>query len=136
MTTLYINEWERAVGIPDSCFSGTGSIQDRQRDVIIKLASLGIQTEGDFKELALLFGVAVDVRPASPNAVFPMTFPILFTDGAIAARFTIVVTFTVEASNNFPLTFPFVFGSREIGILECLFRRLKPENCNIIFKQV
>ena len=135
-TTLYIDEWESAVGIPDSCFSGTGALEERQRDVIIKLASLGIQTEEDFEELAALFGVTVDVQQASPHAVFPMIFPIYFVGGAIDARFTIIVTFTVDAASRFPLTFPFIFGAAAIGILDCLFRKLKPSNCNIIFQQV
>lgn len=135
-TALYINEWESAVGIPDSCFSGTGDLEERQRDVIIKLASLGIQTEKDFEELAALFGVTVDVQQISPHAVFPMIFPIYFASGPIEARFTIIVTFTVDAASRFPLTFPFTFGDAALSTLECLFRKLKPSNCNIIFQQV
>ena len=102
----------------------------------MKLASLGIQTEEDFEGLASLFGVVVDVQPASPHAVFPAIFPIYLVGSPIDARFTIIVTFTVDTANRFPLTFPFIFGDAAIATLECLFRKLKPSNCNIIFQQV
>lgn len=135
-TEKFIAEWESALGIPDDCYSGTGSIEDRRRDVLVKLASSGIQTDQDFIDLADLFGVVVSIRSASVNGIFPMTFPIIFFDSPTAARFTIIVTFTLQADNKFPLTFPFVFGSGEMAILECVFRKLKPANCEIIFEQV
>lgn len=135
-TRFFLDEWEEAVGIPDGCFSGAGTEAQRLRDVLVKLASLGVQTVEDFEALGALFGVTVDVSPAHPFTVFPLEFPVLLFDTEKEARFTIVVDFTVNASSKFPLTFPFVFGDETIGVLECLFRRLKPANCDIIFRQV
>ena len=34
----FLSRWERAVGIPDDCFSGMGSVSDRQLHVILNLA--------------------------------------------------------------------------------------------------
>jgi hypothetical protein len=34
------------------------------------------------------------------------------------------------------VTFPFSFGDAIITILECLFRRLRPANCDVLFIQV
>lgn len=136
-TTLLIDEWEGALGIPDTCFSGDGSLDDRRRDVLVKLASLGVQTPEDFEALGDIFGVSVEVNPGIEFAsVFPMVFPFIFFDTVKQARFTIIVDFTVEAASRFPLTFPFTFGSAGINTLECLFNRLKPANCDIIFRQV
>lgn len=135
-TVIFIDEWERALGIPDSCFPGTGTVDQRRLHVLIKLASLGVQTNSDFVALGALFGVTVTIESGSVSGIFPMTFPIVLFDSAREAYFTIFVTFTVPAASRFPLTFPFIFGSSDIAILECLFNKLKPANCNVIFKQV
>lgn len=136
VTVYFIEEWEGALGIPDSCFAGTGTLTERRRDIVIKLAALGVQTAADFESLGALFGITVTVTPGIVHALFPMTFPIVFTGGVTEARFTIIVKFTVDAASRFPLTFPFTFGDSTISVLECLFRRLKPANCDIIFLQV
>lgn len=135
-TVKFIEEWESALGIPDDCFTGTGTLTERRRDILVKLAALGVQTAQDFIDLGATFGVTVQVRSGIVNGLFPMTFPIILFDTPKQARFTIIVTFTVQAANQFPLVFPIVFGSQEIAILECLFTRLKPANCNIIFEQI
>lgn len=136
-TTLFISEWEAAVGIPDSCFKADGTIQQRRSHILIKLASLGIQTEEDFEELGNIIGLSIVITSGfEVSGTFPMTFPFIFFDTIADSRFTIVVDFTVEAASKFPLTFPFIFGSDEIAILECLFLKLKPANCNIIFRRV
>ena len=135
-TNLFLGEWESALGIPDSCFDGTGTNDERRRNVLVKLASLGVQTQSDFKELAALFGVDVEVNSGAYHDVFPLAFPIIFFDNATDARFTIVVTFHLSDASRFPLEFPFIFGDKQIEVLECLFNKLKPANCDIIFRQV
>lgn len=132
---LLLGEWERAVGIPDSCFSGTGTIQERQRDVLVKLAASGVQTAGDFEALAEIFGVTVEVTAGIDQITFPLVFPVAMFTTEQEARFTIVVTFTDETPNIFPMTFPFVFGSDVIALIECIFKKLKPANCQIFFQQ-
>lgn len=136
-TVLFIEEWESALGIPDDCFAISESISERRRDILIKLASLGVQTAKDFESLGDIFGISVTVQSgADVGSTFPVTFPFIFFDRASDSRFTIVVDFLVEAASKFPLTFPFTFGSGEIAILECLFSKLKPTNCELIFRQV
>lgn len=135
-TVKFISEWESTLGIPDDCFTGTGSITERRRDVLVKLAALGVQTADDFVDLATTFGVTVTINAGIDEIIFPLIFPIVMFDTTKSARFTIVVRFTLEAANAFPLVFPITFGSGEIAILECLFTQLKPSNCNIMFIQV
>ena len=135
-TVKFIDEWENTLGIPDDCFRGTGTIDERRRDVLVKLASLGIQTKQDFIDLAALLGVAVTVESGSRRGTFPLVFPVVFFDSVKAARFTIIITFTVEPANRFPYTFPFVFSGEVIAILECLFNKLKPSNCKLVFVQI
>ena len=135
-TVKFIEEWESAVGIPDDCFSGTGLLENRRRDVLTKLAALGIQTRQDFIDVAAIFGIVVQVSSGSTLGAFPIVFPMALFNSAKEARFTIVVTFTVPAANKFTYTFPFPFGDGEIAVLECLFEKLKPSNCKIIFEQI
>lgn len=135
-TVKFISEWESALGIPDDCFSGAGTLTERRRDVLTKLAALGVQTQQDFIDLAATFGVAITINGGIREITFPLTFPVVMFTTEKDARFTIVVRFTVQAANKFPLTFPITFGSGEIAILECLFTKLKPANCDIIFQQV
>ena len=135
-TVKFIEEWESAVGIPDACFKGTGTINQRRRDVLVKLSALGVQTAQDFVDLAAIFGVDVTVRGGSVNGCFPLVFPIILFDTEKDARFTIIVQFTVDGANRFPLVFPFPFGDGDISLIECVFRRLKPANCDILFEQI
>lgn len=135
-TNKFLDEWESAVGIPDHCFTGTGTPDERRRDILVKLASLGVQTVDDFVDLADTFGIEVQILSGRDVIAFPLIFPVPMFTTLREARFTIIVNFTTQSDNVFPLTFPIVFGSGEIAILECLFRKIKPSNCDIIFRQV
>jgi len=125
-TTVFIEEWESALGIPDGCFPGPdeSDLSIRRLHILVKLASLGVQTVDDFVNLATIMGFpSVEVIPGVDFNVQPIE----------EARFTIVVRFPGAAGNSFPLDFAFTFGTDQFDIIECLFRRLKPANCNIIF---
>ncbi len=136
-TVNFIPEWERAVGIPDECFSGQGTQDERRRDILAKLASLGVQTAEDFENVALIFGLVVNVMSGiESNETFPLTFPFTFPLTEQDARFTIVVEFEPTAVTVFPYTFPFTFGDDSITILRCLFNNLKPANCQVLFVSV
>ena len=100
-STLLVSEWENALGIPDDCFSGTGTIEERRRDALAKLGSLGVQTKEDFEALALLFGVNAQVFSGSGLGGFPLTFllfslvivfhgsQLLFNTALLVARYSL-----------------------------------------------
>lgn len=127
-TTLFLEEWEQALQIPDDCFSGDGTLDERRRDILVKLSSLGVQTIEDFEALADLFAVGVTILAGNDPAVSPVITPVR------NARFTLVVDFV--APTVFTYTFPITFGSVEIGILECLFEKLIPANCEVLFQSI
>jgi uncharacterized protein YmfQ (DUF2313 family) len=131
-TTLYVVEWERALQIPDDCFPGNGTISVRRMHVLVKLASLGVQTADDFIDLALLFGKVVEVFPLSTEAFPP--YPVPFTPVSLPeGRFTIVVAGGDIATSVPPYDVPFDLTGGE-SVMECLFKKLKPENCELIFR--
>lgn len=126
LTVKFIREWESVVGIPDDCFDGTGTLAVRRRRVLTKLAALGVQTLDDFRSLATVFGVTARVVAGSESGV---SFP-----SSKAARFTIVVSLTLP--ERFPYTFPITFGDDLIALLECVFKKLKPANCQVLFQEI
>ena len=131
-TVLYIDEWESALGIPDQCFSGTGTLEERRRDVVVKLASLGVQTANDFVELAAIFGKVVTVGSLANEVLPPYSVP--FNPSSLtAARFVIVVAGEDLVTNVPPYDVPFNLEGNET-VMECLFNRVAPSNCGVIFR--
>lgn len=136
-TTQLIEEWERALGIPDSCFNNTGTIEQRRENVIIKLAKLNVATREDFIKLAALLGFTVEISGGAVWGIFPLHFPAIFFPSAKAARFTMVVDFDKAlGGETFPYTFPVPFGFGGNNIVMCLFRKLKPAMVKIVFRFV
>lgn len=150
-TIDFIDEWEQTLGLPDNCFTQTitelntfpftlpfeigsnsvinnTSIVERRRNILIKLAGMNLQTDTDFENTAALLGITVNVVGGADEVVSPPILPIK------KARFTIVVL--MQSNTTFPLTFPIVFGTNEFSILECVFRKAKPANCDLLFQVV
>jgi len=130
--------WERAVGIPDSCFKITKETpaEDRIRNVIGKFALMNVVTRDDFKLLAEFFGFRIEITSGTEanGNVFPLTFPIIFSNSLKESKFTMIVKFLDKVNPNvFPFTFPITFGDDETSFLRCVFRKLKPAYCRIIF---
>ncbi len=132
-TVEFLSEWESALAIPDGCFTGNGTDDERRQDILAKLASLGVQTAEDFRLLALqIYDLNITITTPEETGVFPWTFPHTFGIDARTARFTIQINLEdVGALARFPYTFPIQFGGREIAILDCLFQQLKPANVDL-----
>ncbi len=131
-TVLFIEEWESALGIPDGCFSTDGTIDERRTNILTKLAALGIQTAKDFEDLALVFGKVVQVTSLSEEAFPPFDVPFSPTSFP-DSRFIIVVTGEDLLSAVPPYDVPFDLIVGE-SVLECVFKKLKPANCGILFR--
>jgi uncharacterized protein YmfQ (DUF2313 family) len=134
-TTLYIEEWEAALGIPDECIPLADTIQGRRDNLLLKLFLSTVVTVEDFEALALMLRFTVKVRPGGEAFLFPYTFPIIFGVGSEKeARNTILINFIgADDSADFTMTFPFTFGDPNIGQLRCLFERVKPATAQIIY---
>jgi hypothetical protein len=134
-TTLLIEEWERALGIPDQCFKTDGMLEVRRQQVIAKLAA-GIQTAEDFIAFALRLGYTIKTTPGRDLGLFPFTgkFPIMFFDRPQTARYYMRITLVTEVYPNvFPLGFPLPFGPQFGASLTCLLYKLIPANVSLLF---
>ena len=136
ITTLFLDEWEQALGIPDDCFAGTGTDDDRRRDILTKLSALGAQTVEDFENVAEILGVEVEIFSGIDGImVLPFTLGAsIFFGDITSARYTIFVNITLP--DRFTYIFPIKFGSEVISLLECLFNKMKPANCQVLFSGV
>lgn len=129
----FLPQWEAAVGIPDSCLDGTGTLEERRKAVLAKLAGMNLTEDQDFIDLAAIFGVTVTITQGSTVGIFPMTFPFILFGTAKEAKFSMIVTFDTPLE-TFPYTFPFIFGDATRGLIECIFNKLKPANVQIIYQ--
>lgn len=130
-----INEWERALSIPDICFNPEGqTIELRRKYVIAKYALMNLTSTPDFIALADFFGFNIKIlNGVEHDNFFPFTFPIYFFGSIKEAKFTMIVYFLDldRPGNLFPLTFPITFLDTANLIL-CLFEQLKPAPVKII----
>jgi uncharacterized protein YmfQ (DUF2313 family) len=118
-TSDLISEWEREVGIPDECFPVANNLIDRRKNVLLKIAALGVQTDPDFEALALKLGATC----------------ICWRDGV--NKFRIYFDLPIAWSPYvFPIPFPYPFGLSYGNIIECLFTKLIPANCEPVFRYI
>jgi hypothetical protein len=138
VTVDLINNWEGAVGIPDHCLSGTGTIEERRRDVIAKLSSFGVSTAQQYIDLAAQYGYTITITypSGSFSPVFDMLFDYPLGGGGGEAGFIFIVTFIGVAppQNNFDMTFNYIFDDGPYNIVICLFNLIKPANVLILYE--
>ncbi len=93
----------------------------------------GAQTEGDFIDIAALFGFTITIDRLGPDATFAIPFPLSFFPGTgKEARNTIFVILP-GVETVFPLDFPLQFAANSGVILECIFRSLVPITTKVTF---
>jgi uncharacterized protein YmfQ (DUF2313 family) len=133
-TTALIEEWEEFVGIPDSCIPVASTLEQRRKNILLKLAGINATTAKQFKNIALILGYSIEVSNGVSTSTFPLTLPFLLISEA-SAPFTIVITLPISAqTSGFPLTLPFTLSEQEPVILNCLFNKLKPANTQLFFR--
>lgn len=132
-TTDLLPEWERSVGIPDLCLKNNGSLQQRRQQVLLKLRGFRVQSSQDFIDLAAIFGETVQIEPGSIRGVYSAKYPVLYYPNGKTAYFTMIVHFPNVLFQSYPLkyVFPYQFGRN--GVIECLFRKIRPANVDIKF---
>jgi len=133
-TTALIEEWEEFVGIPDSCIPVASTLEQRRKNILLKLAGINATTAKQFKNIASILGYSIEVSNGVSISTFPLTLPFLLISEA-SAPFTIVITLPISAqTSGFPLTLPFSLSEQEPVILNCLFNKLKPANTQLFFR--
>lgn len=133
-TTLFIEDWEKVVGLPDDCLPIATTIEERRTNVLLKLAGINATTAKQFTDIAAILGFDIEITNAADFATFPMVFPIVMLEEA-DIPFTIFVTIKNQTqAQGFPFTFPLTFAEPIEELLECLFEKLIPAHCQLFFR--
>lgn len=61
-----ISDWERVLGLPDTCLPSGTTLQERRQAVLAKLADIGRQDLDYWYELAALLGYDVEIKRKTP----------------------------------------------------------------------
>lgn len=132
LCTNLIEEWERALGIPDGIFNGNGPIEERRNHCIVKL-TMSVQTEQDFIDLGALLGYDdIEIFPLVAKEYLPVPVPFIPWSG-VNARFIAVVRGTGILPKNPPYNVPFEVGG-DSSIIINLFDILKPAHTLFIYE--
>lgn len=129
--------WEAHYGIPDDnkvFVVENKTIEERRLNLYIKELMDGADSAEDWENIAKQFGFKCKVYPAINVSVFPLTFPIIFTDNP---RYTIIVDiYDVDPPSEFTLVFPIIFGENKANLLKKVFEIIKPQDCTIMYNYV
>jgi uncharacterized protein YmfQ (DUF2313 family) len=126
-TTAFIEEWEKALGIPDQCFNTTGSIDQRRKQILMKYAFMNVTTVEDFVRLGNLLGFPIRIVPGRQFLESPVPLKeIVFT-----MKIILPSTNTVSVFDHI---FDFPFNDPNNSLVQCVINRVKPANVNIIYE--
>ncbi len=128
-----LEDWERAVGLPDECTGLANTLQERRDQIVSKLVKRGNQSIQFFKDLAAPLGYPIEIEEYDQFHVEdPVGGPLYGVDwmhafGVIAPLQTIR---------------PFRVNSHTVGerlvefgddILECIINHAKPSHSVVLF---
>jgi uncharacterized protein YmfQ (DUF2313 family) len=128
---VYLKRWERALGIPDDCFLGTGTLEERRLHVIVKLACMNVSTEQDFIDLAQKLGVSITLQPLVEQPYPPYTIPMTPT-----AQDTFTFKWLIRGENLAPNYPPYnipYFLTTTLPVVSCILNKVKPAFIELIF---
>lgn len=137
VTTLLIDEWEAALGIPDVAFSNQVSLAQRRVQCLLKFG-WSWTTRKDFIDAAKLLGVEPVIITNKFNLdndqVYPLTYPFIYSSAS--DPFIVIVDLPASLlTNAYPFTYPFTYESGQ-NIIEALFNEAAPAHCELQFRYI
>lgn len=134
-STTNLDEWERVVGVPDECYDGLGTIENRQRYTLAKLSADGVSTAEQLEWICSVLGFSVTIIPG--HFFWDNPDPRVSLSTEKESRFTIVFEIdflqSIASPDTFSYTFPFIFGENPERIMKCFMRKIIDSNVNAQF---
>lgn len=144
-TEQMIDEWERAVSLPDPCLPKYQTLEDRRAWVMWRLSKRRWSTASDWIELAALFGIKIAVTPGwyvQKPALYPAEYPKRYDLFPKLGRFRVYINIIDGTCGGYPYGgaggatgYPITYGcdNADYDAFKCLIMRVKPANVIIIW---
>jgi len=101
-TTDLIDRWESDYGIPDDIIEVAATLADRRKNVILKMAGMGVQTNADFIYLATQLGYTINFETSVALRYPPYDIP-MYPMGEPGCYFICVITIDLTLPNALTL---------------------------------
>ncbi len=131
-TVELLPDWERVVGLPDTCVPGDQTSEQRRNALVARIARTGGISRQHLIDAAAYLGYTITITEFLPHSVdSDVDYPLYGADWAFAIQVnapSITVHFlTVDSDVDAPLAW---WGNEQ---LECTMRRNKPGGRFILF---
>lgn len=134
---VFIDEWEKMVGIPDDIFAVESTLEKRVRNVLFKMTN-GIEpTKAGIKKLATIFGVEVEFESWQDKHRLPIRLPYFLVKQELRP-YVIYIKIIDTAQQDgekttLPRRLPFLLRKRNVSTLEDVIRKIIPATHMVIF---
>ena len=134
---VFIDEWEKMVGIPDDIFAVESTLEKRVQNVLFKITS-GIEpTKAGIKKLATIFGVEVEFESWQDKHRLPIRLPYFLVKQELRPYviYIKIIEKVQQSGENttLPRRLPFLLRKRAISTLEDVIRKIIPATHMVIF---
>ncbi len=119
-TTLLLEEWERALGLPDPCMPLNATIEQRRRALVARVIAQGGQSRQYFTDLAAALGYAITIQEFRPFRV----------GSRIGSRL-----YGEAWAHAWRVHVPMAAVPGDSGLLECVLRRSAPAHTAMLFAE-
>lgn len=149
-TSQMLAEWETALSLPDACLPVATTVAERRAWIIWRLEKRRWTTAQDWKDLAALFGLTIDVTPGwyvqKISLWGDFRFPMAFNDFPKLGRFRVYIDITNidfpgfeygASGTNADVGFPIPFGNTDDRVTQfmCLIDRIRPANTIVLWNE-
>ncbi len=147
-TDALVTEWEASVSLPDPCLPSTGTLQERRDQIMFRLDKKRWSTAQDWKDLAALFGLEIDVTPGwlyQKPALYPASYPKRYDLFPKLGRFRVYIDVrnndfggypydgTVKPDHQYPI--PYGISDARLSDFMCMINRVKPASVIVLWNQ-
>lgn len=134
-TAAFLGEWEKTLGLPDSCTIGTPTQEERRAAIVAKLTDEGGSSLAYYRGLASLYGLTVTIEQFAPAraGILRAGQPCYGKDWAYAFRVALPQTEISDfrAGRNVAGEALRRWGG---GYIECVLNKRRPAHTVLIFQ--
>jgi len=146
-TEAMLPEWEAALSLPDACLPVAVTIEERRRNIWFRLTKKRWRSADDFKRLAAMFGLKIDVTPGwyvQKPTLYQACYPKRYDLYPRLGRFRVYIDITnvkfpgynygdPDRGPGYPI--PYGYSNDNINAFMCLINKVKPANVVVLWNQ-